>query len=290
MKICFLSHEYPPHSPGGIGYSIRVIACQLAHDHTVVVITCASGQEPYSFNDAGVLVHALSARIVRMPLLNYWFGNLIHKWCYNVHIYKKVRELGKEYIIIAPEFGFEGLLPAIGGWRVVTSLATPSFIDELYNRGKKSLQNRVISWCDVRCVFVGKDLMEFISSFKKAHRNCAVDHYAHMPHAELLSIIEKATVVVVPSRFENCSMVCLETLALGRPLIVTEHTGAAELIDPGVSGFTFTNEDVPQLVERIAYCLTHDMTVISRQAEMRSHRYSGKYVSTEYEKVLARLL
>jgi glycosyltransferase involved in cell wall biosynthesis len=49
---------------------------------------------------------------------------------------------------------------------------------------------------------------------------------------EVLRWYETARVVAVPSRFETLSMVALEALACGRPAVVTDAVGAAELIGP----------------------------------------------------------
>jgi len=369
MKICFLSYEYAFESNGGIGVSTTILARQFATEHDVSVITAASDGVASSYEDHGVIVYAVPSCIVRLPILNYWFGDLIHKICYNVQAYKKLRELGKETIVFASEFGFEGLIPALKGWKVVTRLATPTFVDALYNRRKLSFQNRIISWCERKqtivsaqrvaktafirdyiaaqwgvpvermkiiynaidvpdviakpaidqeyllfvgridkrkgadvllkafthlrerfpslyCVFVGKDLLPIVAESPKGNDSARVVHYQHVAHDELLAIMKGAAAVVVPSRFENCSMVCLEALALGRPLIVTEHTGAAELVEPGISGFTFPSEDAVGLAEVISHCLTHDMTEISRGAHNRAMRYSLENVCAEYEPIL----
>jgi glycogen synthase len=373
MNICFLCYEYAKVSQGGLGVSTGILARQLAKNHSISVITSANGERAATYIDDGVIVYAVRPFILRIPILNIWFGDLIHKLCYNVQVYNKVRTLEKDTIVIAPEFGFEGLLPALNSWRVVTSLATPSFIDELYNKGKISLQNKIISWCErkqtmlskkivaktycirdyigecwnmpvermavlynaiavsgvsgapevdgpyllfagridkrkgadvllqaftkirarfpsLQCLFVGGDLMNLVADYKQSNPAVPVAHYSQVAHERLLAIIHHAAVVVVPSRFENCSMVCLEALVLGRPLIVTEKTGAAELIEPGVSGFSIPNEDSEKLAETIAHCLTHDMTAFSQRAKERAERYNAETIHAKYEHFLLELV
>jgi glycosyltransferase involved in cell wall biosynthesis len=57
---------------------------------------------------------------------------------------------------------------------------------------------------------------------------------------ELKAIIAKSAFVVVPSEwYENCSMVVLEAMAMGKPVIGTRVGGIPEQIDDGKTGFLF---------------------------------------------------
>jgi glycogen(starch) synthase len=373
MKLCFLSQEYLPHSRGGIGVSVSYLAKQLAKEHEVIVVTQSITGFDHSYVDEGVCVYAVHPIIVRIPLLNIVLGDFVHKLCYNVRVYFKLKSLGKEWTLHAAEFGFEGLLPALMGWRVLTRLATPTFVDDFFNRGKVSLQNKMISWCEkrqvllskkiiaqttfirefvaqnwhidsraisvvynavpkntekyvskikgtyvlfvgridkrkgadillkaiervvpffpeLRFVFIGRDLMRMIETYQKNNSLSVIIHYPVVEHTELLGIMQNASLVVVPSRFENCSMVCLESLALGKPLIITENTGAAELIEPGVSGFTFPYEDYDALATTIKRCLASDMKTIGRNALKRAHFFDPEKIQRENEQIMTGLL
>lgn len=62
---------------------------------------------------------------------------------------------------------------------------------------------------------------------------------------------EAARVVAVPSRFETLSMVALEALACGRPAVVTDAVGAAELIAPTLPELVVRSGDTAALAEAL---------------------------------------
>jgi UDP-glucose:(heptosyl)LPS alpha-1,3-glucosyltransferase len=57
---------------------------------------------------------------------------------------------------------------------------------------------------------------------------------------------------VLPTRHDPCSLVVLEALAMGLPVITTRQNGAAEIMRDGVEGFVLEeSRNVPLLVERM---------------------------------------
>ena len=69
--------------------------------------------------------------------------------------------------------------------------------------------------------------------------------------AEVTSLMAKADVVVVPSRYEPFGIVCLEAWASGTPLVATNRGGPADFVTDGVDGLLVDPEDVEALAERI---------------------------------------
>ncbi|MBW2067770.1 MAG: glycosyltransferase family 4 protein [Deltaproteobacteria bacterium] len=62
--------------------------------------------------------------------------------------------------------------------------------------------------------------------------------------------------VVIPSRYETFSQVCLEAMACGTPPIVSANAGASELVEHGVSGFVVKDpENIEELRTTIEYGL-----------------------------------
>ncbi len=57
------------------------------------------------------------------------------------------------------------------------------------------------------------------------------------PREELLEMLAKARIAVVPSRWENFPNTCLEALSSGLPVLATRNGGMAEMIEDGVSGW-----------------------------------------------------
>lgn len=66
---------------------------------------------------------------------------------------------------------------------------------------------------------------------------------------QLLGVYERARLVLVPSRFESLSMVGLEAMAAGRPVVCTANSGLAEYVSKAGAG-TVTNGDDPEEVSR----------------------------------------
>jgi len=114
-----------------------------------------------------------------------------------------------------------------------------------------------------------------IETLLKAHRNIAdimplrvvgtgpikeklIRNY---PHAEFLGhksgeelndLIAKSAFVVVPSEcYENCSMVVLEAMALGKPIIGSNVGGIPVQIEDGTTGLLFDMGNVKELVEKM---------------------------------------
>jgi glycosyltransferase involved in cell wall biosynthesis len=58
----------------------------------------------------------------------------------------------------------------------------------------------------------------------------------HVPRDELAALYGQARVVAVPSRYDNFPMVALEALASGRPVVCSDATGTAEVLDGSGAG------------------------------------------------------
>ncbi len=69
---------------------------------------------------------------------------------------------------------------------------------------------------------------------------------------ELKDLVNGAAFVVVPSEvYENCSMVVLEAMALGKPVIGSRIGGIPEQIDDGRTGLLFEMGNVEELVAKM---------------------------------------
>lgn len=150
MKICFLSQEFPIETKGGgIGTYTYLVSKELAKKHDVYVITETLDKNKCYIKE-GVKIYGIKSRVLWLPGINIFFGNIIHRICYNLQVYKKLRSLNIELDIIqAPELGFEALFPSFNkGYKIVTRISTPTFINEFYNKGRVSLQTKVISFLE----------------------------------------------------------------------------------------------------------------------------------------------
>ena len=71
---------------------------------------------------------------------------------------------------------------------------------------------------------------------------------------ELAAELAAADCLVLPSRSDSFGMVVPEALAAGRPVVVSDQVGAADLVVEGVNGWIVPAGDVDALAARLAAC------------------------------------
>jgi colanic acid/amylovoran biosynthesis glycosyltransferase len=80
---------------------------------------------------------------------------------------------------------------------------------------------------------------------------------------EVFDLMSRADILLVPSITgrlgdqEATPLVIQECLAIGTPVIATNHGGISELISDGETGFLIPEKDVSALMEKITHVLTH---------------------------------
>lgn len=80
-----------------------------------------------------------------------------------------------------------------------------------------------------------------------------VDFKGYKTGDELRDIVKKCSCVVVPSEwYENCSMVVLEAMALGKPVIGARIGGIPEQVEDGVTGILFSMGNIDELTSALA--------------------------------------
>jgi glycosyltransferase involved in cell wall biosynthesis len=80
--------------------------------------------------------------------------------------------------------------------------------------------------------------------------------FKHLPslhQPELVEWIQRADVFVLPSLLDSFGLVVLEAMACGTPVIVSEHTGAKDVVRDGVDGFIVPIRQVQALKEKILF-------------------------------------
>ncbi len=91
---------------------------------------------------------------------------------------------------------------------------------------------------------------------------------------ELYKLISESSFVVVPSEwYENCSMVVLEAMAMGKPVIGSKTGGIPEQVEDGKTGFLFEMGNVEELVAK--------MSLLAGNAQLR--RKMGKAARKKLE-------
>jgi glycosyltransferase involved in cell wall biosynthesis len=103
---------------------------------------------------------------------------------------------------------------------------------------------------------------------------------------ELYRLYEESQVVLVPSVWpENLPTVCIEAMAIGRPVIGTNTGGIPELIADGESGFIVPMRDSAALAEKILQ-LFHDETLRTKMGEHARKRSAQFRIERFVDEVL----
>ncbi|MBE9213110.1 glycosyltransferase [Plectonema cf. radiosum LEGE 06105] len=80
---------------------------------------------------------------------------------------------------------------------------------------------------------------------------------------EIIEILTNADIFMAPSITtpdgdqEGIPVVLMETMAMGLPVVSTQHSGIPELVKDGVSGFLVPERDVDALAQKLSYLIEH---------------------------------
>ena len=83
----------------------------------------------------------------------------------------------------------------------------------------------------------------------------AVDFVGQVDHEQLLALLHRTDIAVLPSRYEPFGIVALEAAAAGAPLVVSDAGGLGEAVGHGTTGHTFPPGDVAALASAVRTAL-----------------------------------
>jgi len=116
----------------------------------------------------------------------------------------------------------------------------------------------------------------FLDAQKKIEqgRYSQIELTGSIAHEEVLSLLQTARLLVVPSRtLENFPLVIAEAFACGVPVIASRLGAMAEIVEDGKTGLLFTPGDAEDLAAKVEWAWNHP----AEMAEM------GKAARREYE-------
>lgn len=145
---------------------------------------------------------------------------------------------------------------------------------------------------DVKCLLIGDGPMRSTVEMSILGRSLS----EHVAITGLLGDVRLAIaacdVIAVPSRNETFSIAALESMALGRPVIMSDVGGAAELVGSDSNGFLFPKGDINALAQRIellADCAKRQ--ALGREAcRTVATKFSSTTMVKMYSKVFAGLV
>lgn len=103
-------------------------------------------------------------------------------------------------------------------------------------------------------------IADSIRKMAKAYPN--VYYYEEMPRDEIQLLYQNMDCLVVPSRDDPLPVVATENMSLANVCICSSNTGTAGLIEDGVDGFVFENENLDELVDKLEYVITHKDEIV----------------------------
>ena len=127
------------------------------------------------------------------------------------------------------------------------------------------------------------------SAFLKKYSGPNVSFKGAIDGRMLAPMFSQGSVFVLPSLADGFGMVVTQAMACGLPVIVSESTGAADLITEGLNGFTFPSTDVKSLKEKILFLYENQDTGFQMGASARESIASG-YSWEDYGDRLASFL
>jgi glycosyltransferase involved in cell wall biosynthesis len=114
-----------------------------------------------------------------------------------------------------------------------------------------------------------------------------IDFAGRVDPVRAQALMRKALAVVVPSEwYENQSMVILEALGRGTPVIASNIGGNPELVIDGETGLTHIPGDVADLAAKLAWARDHREDM-ARMGEAARERMSDFSLDRYYERLLA---
>lgn len=105
-----------------------------------------------------------------------------------------------------------------------------------------------------------KDLTLLITESGLAH---TVKLLGWRDHCEVIDLLNGSHILLAPSVTsangdqEGIPVSIMEAMAMGIPVVSTQHSGIPELVQDGVSGFLVPERDVVALVEKLGYLIRH---------------------------------
>lgn len=114
-----------------------------------------------------------------------------------------------------------------------------------------------------RLIVVGRVDSRYGAYLRRLAGGERVEFVAHVPKGRLPMFFSKASVLVQPSLCDAFSLVCLEALSNGVPVISSSSNGSADMIKEGVNGFVVPPADPVTLVEKLATLASSPDVVIS---------------------------
>jgi glycosyltransferase involved in cell wall biosynthesis len=124
------------------------------------------------------------------------------------------------------------------------------------------------------------------SPFPRMARELGIDARVHFLgfRRDVAGVMRSVDAFVFPSRYEACSLVILEAMASGLPVITAASAGGSELVDRSAGIVLRDADDVPSLAQALAALFKDRQEVrrLGRGARSIARRYTWSKMSDDY--------
>jgi glycosyltransferase involved in cell wall biosynthesis len=107
----------------------------------------------------------------------------------------------------------------------------------------------------------GREYLQNI--FRSARCLDAVSFLDSVPLSELPSLIHSYDIIWIPSLYDNFPLTCLEAMACGKPVVVSNAGGLPEMVKHGETGLVFRTGDAADLAQKTKILLSSPELVLT---------------------------
>ena len=136
---------------------------------------------------------------------------------------------------------------------------------------------RIINRRDIEWILLGTAMMP-LDFYRRECREFVYER--PRSHGEVLRMMKRCDALVLPSIVEGRALVLQEAMACGLPIIVTSHTGGADLVEPGKTGYLVPIRSPESIAEAIL-SLADDRHLLQYMSE-QARRKAAEYTWSQY--------
>ncbi len=102
-------------------------------------------------------------------------------------------------------------------------------------------------------------------------------------HSEIPEYLQEADVFIMPSLGDSFALAVMEAASCGLPLILSENTGAKDLIEEGINGFVVPIQSSESLEEKVRFFIEHPEQIepMGKEARKTAVQYSWSRYSQD---------
>lgn len=113
------------------------------------------------------------------------------------------------------------------------------------------------------------------------------------PYHKIFDLINTATLVVVPSRYESFGLSAVEAMQMGRPVIASKVGGLQEIVQHEKTGWLIPKNNISVLAQTIVSALSNPKRLIAMGENAKQHvqeNFSVQQLVDNYESAFAEII